>query len=138
MSLAEPVRYRANPINLGESAARLPEAWSPRVAVKVNDVLVKVVTIEGDFVWHNHPDTDEAFLVLGGSMAIDVRDGDPETERRVELAIGDMFVVPREVFHCPRSRSGATIALLEGTGVVNTGNSGGQLTAPVDRWLDPA
>jgi mannose-6-phosphate isomerase-like protein (cupin superfamily) len=127
---------RNGPVQLRAAAERLAEVWSPRVAARVNDVLVKVVRIEGDFVWHNHPDTDEAFLCLGGSLTLDVRDGDPEQERSVVLEPGDLYVIERGVFHCPHAPEGATVALFEAAGVVNTGAAGGELTAPVDRPLD--
>jgi mannose-6-phosphate isomerase-like protein (cupin superfamily) len=123
-------------IALPSAAAALADTWSPRVAGQVNDVLIKVVRIEGEFVWHDHPDTDEAFLCLGGRLAIDLRDAAPGEERTVELAEGDLYVIPRGVQHRPRSSDGATIALLEAAGVVNTGGAGGSLTAEVDRPLD--
>jgi mannose-6-phosphate isomerase-like protein (cupin superfamily) len=119
------------PINLGSSAAGLAETWSARVAGAVNDVLVKVARIEGDFIWHNHPDTDEGFLLLSGDLVIDMREDDG-TEHPVTLAPSDFFVVPRGVFHRPRSAGGATITLFEAAGTVNTGTEGGALTVPVD------
>jgi mannose-6-phosphate isomerase-like protein (cupin superfamily) len=128
--------HRTEPVNLTAAAAGLAETWSPRVAGAINDVLVKVARIEGDFVWHNHPDTDEAFLCLSGRLVIELRDGDPEAERSVELTPGDLHVIPRGVFHCPHATDGATVALFEAAGVVNTGATGGGLTAPVDRPLD--
>jgi len=127
---------RPQSVNLPEAAAGLAELWLPRVAGRVNDVLVKVVRIAGDFVWHDHPDTDEAFLCLDGQVDIEVRD--PETARisTVELRAGDFYVVPRGVRHCPHATDGATIALFEAAGVVNTGSTGGDLTAAVDVPLD--
>jgi mannose-6-phosphate isomerase-like protein (cupin superfamily) len=124
----------AKPVNLGSSAAGLAETWSARVAGAVNDVLVKVARIEGDFIWHNHPDTDEGFLLLSGDLVLDIREDDG-TEHPVTLTPSDFYVVPRGVFHRPRSANGATITLFEAAGTVNTGNEGGSLTAPVDRPL---
>jgi len=125
---------RTSPLHLGAAAAGLAELWSPRVAARINDVLVKVVRIEGEFVWHNHPDTDEAFLCLDGTLTIDLRDGEPEQERSITLAPGELYVIERGIYHRPHT-DGATIALLEGAGVVNTGAAGGAQTAPVDQWL---
>jgi mannose-6-phosphate isomerase-like protein (cupin superfamily) len=136
MPAAPSLGYRTAPLNLRSAADALHEVWSPRVAGRVNDVLVKVARIHGDFVWHNHPDTDEAFLCLGGRLTIDVRDGEPEQERSVVLEQGDVYVIARGVYHCPHSADGASIALLEAAGVVNTGASGTDLTAPVDRPLE--
>jgi len=154
MDIAAPAGSRTGPIDLAVAAAGLAEVWSPRVAGRVNDVLVKVARLDGDFVWHNHPDTDEAFLCLDGRLVIDLRDGiDPEggidlrdgidlegggptRARSIELAPGEFYVVPRGVYHCPHAPGGATVALFEAAGVVNTGQAGGGLTAPVDRPLD--
>ncbi len=114
------------PVNLTAAAGRVEELWSPRTVGAVNDLLVKVARIEGEFVWHDHPDTDELFLVLTGRLVIRLRDGE------VELRPGDLYVVPRGVEHCPLADPGTSIALLEPAGVVNTGDAGGALTAPVD------
>ena len=106
------------------------------MAGRVNDTLVKVARFDGDFVWHRHLETDEAFLCLSGRLVILLRDGDDAaSERSVELGEGDLFVVPRGVEHCPRAPEGATVALFEAAGVVNTGTAGGDLTAEVDRPL---
>ena len=117
------------PVNLAAVAADLTETWSPRVVGSVNDLLVKVGKVEGEFVWHDHPETDEFFLVLSGALTIRLPD------REVSLQPGDCFVVPRGVRHCPVAATGTTIALLEPAGVVNTGAAGGTLTAPVDQPL---
>jgi mannose-6-phosphate isomerase-like protein (cupin superfamily) len=134
MAAARPF-HRTEPLHLEAAAQRL-DTWSPRVAAQINDVLLKVVRIEGDFVWHDHPDTDEAFLCLSGRLTIDVRDGDPARERSVILGAGELYVIPRGVQHCPHAEPGTTIALLEAAGVVNTGAAQSELTAPVDRPLD--
>jgi len=123
---------RPRSVNLPQAAAGLAELWLPRVAARVNDVLVKVVRISGDFVWHDHPDTDEAFLCLDGQVDLEVADAGTGRITTVELRAGDLFVVPRGVRHCPHSAAGATIALFEAAGVVNTGATGGDLTAAVD------
>ena len=128
--------YRTTPVSLPKGAAGLAEAWSPRVAGRVNEVLVKVARFDGDFVWHNHPETDEGFLCLSGRLVIDLRDGDPDSPRSIELLEGDLYVIPRGIFHCPHAPAGAAVALFEGAGVVNTGDAGGGLTAPVDLDLD--
>jgi mannose-6-phosphate isomerase-like protein (cupin superfamily) len=127
---------RPRSVNLPAAAAGLAELWLPRVAARVNDVLVKVVRISGDFVWHDHPDTDEAFLCLDGWVDLEVRDPGTGRITTVVLHAGDLFVVPRGVRHCPHAPNGATIALFEAAGVVNTGGTGGDLTAAVDVPLD--
>src|SRR5918998_168178 len=83
------------PIDLLDKVGRIGEQWSPRVVAELNDYQLKVVRIEGDFIWHDHPETDEAFLVLEGELRIDFRDGS------VQLGPGELFVVPRGVEHKP-------------------------------------
>lgn len=117
------------PVNLTAVAAGLTDLWSPRVVGRLNEMLLKVARIEGEFVWHQHDDTDELFLVLAGELTIAL----PETE--VRLGVGDCYVVPRGMQHRPSATPGTTIALLEPAGVVNTGEAGGDLTAAVDQPL---
>src|ERR1700693_345284 len=85
--------YRA--INLAEKLGLLSDQWSPRVVAELNDYQFKVVRIEGDFIWHTNPETDEAFLVLEGALRIDFRDG------ALLLGPGELFVVPKGVEHKP-------------------------------------
>ena len=122
-------RVAAEPINLREKLSGLLEHWSPRVVAELNDYQFKVAKFEGDFVWHEHAETDEAFLVLAGSMGIGFRD------RAVRLNAGELLVVPRAVEHRPFAESECQVLLIEPRGVVNTGRSGGELTADNDRWL---
>ena len=92
-----------------------PSTESPKVVAELNDHEVKVVKVEGDFVWHTHDDTDELFLVLDGELTIQLRDGD------VVVGPGQLFVVPRGVEHCPRADAEVHALLIEPRGVVNTG-----------------
>ena len=117
------------PINIADKFASFSERWSPRVVVELNDYQVKLVRIQGEFVWHHHADTDELFIVIDGEMAIELRDG------RVELKAGEMFVVPKGVEHRPVAREECRILLVEPRGVVNTGEAGGAYTAPLDAWV---
>lgn len=117
------------PINLADKLGRFSDRWSPRTVAKMNDYEFKLVKIEGEFVWHSHADTDEVFLVVEGSMSIAFRDG------QVDLATGEMYVVPRGVEHKPFAASECRVMLIEPQGVVNTGDAGGALTAPNDQWV---
>lgn len=110
-------------IDLTEKLAQFTEHWSPKRIAQLNDYDIKVVKIQGDFVWHSHDDTDELFLVIGGQLTIQFRDRD------VTLGPGQLCVVPRGVEHCPRADEEVTALLLEPAGVVNTGDAGGDLTA---------
>ncbi len=118
-----------NPINFKDKFAKFSDQWSPRVVAEMNDYQFKLVKIEGEFVWHDHANTDEAFIVIEGTMTIEFRDG------RVDLGAGEMFVVPKGVEHKPYAKTECKVMLLEPRGVVNTGNTGGSLTADNDVWV---
>ncbi len=115
--------------NIHEALSRVPEPWQPHRLVSVNDYDVKVARLDGEFVWHSHPDTDELFLVVAGELTIQLRDRD------VHLGPMDVFVVPRGVEHCPRADAEAHVLLVEPAGTVNTGDAGGARTSPL-RELD--
>jgi mannose-6-phosphate isomerase-like protein (cupin superfamily) len=116
-------------IDLRGKASSIPEQWAQRVVAELNDYQFKVVRIEGDFVWHDHPDTDEAFLVLEGELRIDFRDG------AVTVRPGELFVVPKGVEHKPYAAAEVKLLLVEPRGVVNTGSAGGERTTPNDIWI---
>lgn len=116
-------------INLKDKLDKVSGHWSPRVIAEMNDYQFKLVKIQGEFVWHDHRETDEVFLVIEGHMAIQFRDG------RVELKAGEMFVVPKGVEHKPEASSECKIMLIEPRGVVNTGEAGGSYTAKNDVWV---
>ncbi|MEZ5930509.1 MAG: cupin domain-containing protein [Alphaproteobacteria bacterium] len=116
-------------INLKQKLGLFDEHWSPKVIAAMNDYQVKLVKIQGDFVWHDHPDTDETFLVIEGELRIDFRDG------AVHLGPGEMAVVPKGVAHKPYAEKEVQLLLIEPKGVVNTGDAGGEMTAPNDVWL---
>jgi mannose-6-phosphate isomerase-like protein (cupin superfamily) len=118
-----------SPIRLKEKFAGFDEQWSPRVIAEMNDYQFKLARLEGEFVWHDHPDTDEAFLVIEGQMVIEFRDG------KVRLSEGEMFVVPKGVEHRPVAKNECQVLLIEPRGVVNTGDAGGELTAENDVWI---
>lgn len=114
-------------VDLEQKFGLFSEHWSPKVVATLNDYEVKLVKVQGDFVWHRHDDTDELFLVLDGELTIQLRDRD------VVLGPGQLHVVPRGVEHCPRADGEVKALLLEPAGVVNTGDAGGDLTAVVER-----
>jgi mannose-6-phosphate isomerase-like protein (cupin superfamily) len=116
-------------ITLKEKLAKLQEQWQPRVVAELNEYQFKIAKIEGDFIWHTHPDTDEAFYVLDGELRIDFRDGS------VSLKAGDLYVVPKGVEHKPFAADECSILLIEPRGTANTGNVGGERTAQQDIWI---
>ena len=103
----------------------IAEPWQPHRLTSVNDYDVKLAKFDGEFVWHTHPDTDEFFLVLAGSITIRLRD------REVELGPHDVFVVPRGVEHCPAAAAAASVLMFEPRSTVNTGDAGGDRTQAV-------
>lgn len=121
----------ANPqsINLLQKISMLNEQWSPRVVAEMNDYQFKVVRIQGEFIWHSHADTDEAFLVLDGNLRIDFREG------HVLLGSGELYVVPKGVEHKPYAEHEVKLLLIEPRGVLNTGHEGGERTAQNDVWI---
>lgn len=110
-------------IDLATVLETFEEPWSPRTVATMNDYDVRVVKTTGEFTRHAHPDTDEFFLVLRGSLTIRMDEGD------VELQAGQVYVVPRGVPHQPVSIDGADVLLIEPSETVNTGDSPSELTA---------
>lgn len=116
-------------INLNEKLGLFSDHWSPRVIAELNDYQFKLAKLSGEFVWHDHGDTDEAFLVLQGSLDIELRD------RTVKLKEGELFIVPKGVEHKPVAIDECHVLLIEPRGVVNTGDAGGALEAENDVWI---
>jgi mannose-6-phosphate isomerase-like protein (cupin superfamily) len=122
-------RPRPRVVDIGERLSSFTDHWSPKVVALLNDYEVKLVKVRGEFVWHDHAETDELFLVVTGRLTIRLRDGD------VVLGPGQLYVVPRGVEHCPVAEEEVSLLLLEPAGVVNTGAAGGRLTAAHDTSL---
>jgi mannose-6-phosphate isomerase-like protein (cupin superfamily) len=116
-------------INFGKKFGLFDEQWQPKVIAEMNDYQFKVVKLQGDFIWHDHKDTDETFIVLEGVLRIDFRDG------AVHVSAGEMFVVPKGVEHKPYAEHEVKLLLIEPRGVPNTGHEGGDRTAENDVWI---
>ena len=119
----------SNKINLKEKLSMLTKHWSPRIIAEMNDYQFKIAKIKGEFIWHDHKDTDETFIVIEGTMCIKLRDS------IVELSEGEMFVVPKGVEHKPCADNECKILVVEPRGVINTGDAGGVLTITDDIWV---
>lgn len=121
----------SHPVNLAQKASSIDQLWSPRVVAEMNDYQFKVVRIEGEFIWHSHPETDEAFLVLEGLLRIDLPEG------CVHVKPGELYVVPRGVVHrtAAQTQTQTTLMMIEPRGVLNTGHEGGARTAENDVWI---
>ena len=116
-------------INFADKLARIHDHWKPRVMAEMNDYQFKIVKILGDFLWHDHPDTDETFIVLDGVLRIDLRDG------HVLVRADEMFVVPRGVEHKPYAEHEVKMTPIEPRGVVNTGAVDSERRAENDVWI---
>lgn len=116
-------------VNLALKASMIEKQWSPRIVAEMNDYQFKVVRIEGEFIWHAHPETDEAFLVLEGELRIDLPQGS------VFVGPGELFVVPRGVQHRTAAEAETRLMMIEPRGILNTGHEGGERTAQNDVWI---
>jgi mannose-6-phosphate isomerase-like protein (cupin superfamily) len=109
-------RIAMKAVNLADKLSTFTDRYQPRTVAEFNGHDVMVVKIEGPFVWHKHEDTDDFFLVLKGSLTIQLRDGN------VHLGPGEMFIVPRGVEHCPVAERETHVLLIEPKGTPNTGD----------------
>ena len=116
-------------INFKEKYSKFTKHWSPRIIAEMNDYQFKLAKIQGEFVWHNHKDTDETFIVIKGEMTLKFRDGE------VKLTQGEMYVVPKGIEHKPCAEDECKILVIEPRGVINTGDSGGKLTINKEMWV---
>jgi mannose-6-phosphate isomerase-like protein (cupin superfamily) len=103
-------------VNLSDKLSTFSEYWQPRTVGQFNGHDLMVVKVKGEFVWHEHADTDDFFLVLKGRITIQMKEGN------VTLGPGELFVVPNGVQHCPRAEDEAHLLLIEPTGTPNTGD----------------
>ena len=116
-------------INLYSKFDKFGDYWSPKVIAEMNDYQFKLVKIKGEFVKHQHSDTDEVVIVIEGKMSIEFK-----TET-IEIKNGEMIVVPKGVVHKPFADEECKVMLVEPRGVLNTGDTKGNLTAPNDQWI---
>ena len=116
-------------INVQEKLAKFSERWSPKIIAQMNDYHFKIAKLQGEFIWHDHPQTDEVFIVLNGQLEIQFRDGS------VVLREGEMFVVPKGVEHKPVAEQECHIMLVEPAGTLNTGDVVGERTSANDVWI---
>ena len=116
-------------VNLDEKFALFSEPWTPKVIGEVDDYEIKIVRLEGEFVWHAHADVDELFVVLDGEMTVQFRDRD------VHVRAGELLVVPRGVEHRPVAVDECKAMLFEKKGTINTGDADGDLTVAAPERL---
>ena len=116
-------------INFKEKLAKFNEHWSPKIIAQMNDYHFKLAKIKGEFVWHQHDETDEVFIVIDGEMSIAFHNG------TVDLQKGEMIVVPKGVEHKPMADNECKIMVIEPAGTLNTGNAGGDMTMEELPWI---
>jgi len=107
---------KAQKVNLSETFQRFDDFWSPKIIGEVNDFHVKLVNVEGEFIWHQHESEDDLFLVVNGLLTILFRDGELVLEK------GELAVVPRGVEHCPVADNETHLLVFEPATTINTGN----------------
>jgi mannose-6-phosphate isomerase-like protein (cupin superfamily) len=117
-------------INLSEKFGKLPAGdYAVRLVAKMNNYDFKIVKFKGDFIWHSHPETDETFIIMEGTLVMNFRD------RKVEVRPGEMIVIPKGVEHKPSSENGYRAILIEPEGVPNTGNVRSEITIEKIEWV---
>jgi mannose-6-phosphate isomerase-like protein (cupin superfamily) len=117
-------------INLLDKFGKLPAGdYAVRLVAKMNNYDFKIVKFKGDFIWHSHPETDETFIVMEGTLVMNFRD------RKVEVRPGEMIVIPKGVEHKPSSENGYKALLIEPEGVPNTGNVRSDITIEKLEWV---
>jgi mannose-6-phosphate isomerase-like protein (cupin superfamily) len=119
--------YKA--INFSQKFGLFDEQWQPKLIAELNNYQFKLVKLKGDFIWHNHKDTDEALIVIDGVLRIDFRDGS------VDVFAGEMFVVPKGIEHKPYAKNEVKLLLIEPRGVLNTSHEDSERTAENDVWI---
>ncbi len=119
---------RIEVVDLGEKFQLFNEHWHPRIVAELNDSYVKLVKFKGEFVWHQHENEDELFLVIAGALVIKLRDRD------LSLGPGQLVVIPKGVEHMPVAAEEVQVLLLEPKTTVNTGDTQSERTVQAE-WL---
>ena len=118
-----------NVVNLADKFSLIKDQWDPKIIAQLNDYHLKIARIQGEFVWHSHPETDEVFLVVDGMLTIQLHDGD------LHLATGELCVIPKGVEHKPAAEKECQILMVEPAGTLNTGDSEGERTIEETEWI---
>jgi mannose-6-phosphate isomerase-like protein (cupin superfamily) len=116
-------------VNLAEKLTKFSKPWDPKIVGALNGQHVKLVKLQGAFVWHQHESEDELFLILRGSIIMHFRD------RSVTVGEGELIIVPRGIEHRPEAPEEAHALLFEPASTVNTGNAPGAMTVESSEWI---
>lgn len=109
-------------VNIKEKLSKFSEHWSPKIVGEINDSYVKIVKLQGEFVWHKHEDEDEMFLVIKGTLTIKLRTED------ITLEEGEFFIIPKGIEHMPVAKNEVHVLLFEPKTTLNTGNVNNERT----------
>jgi len=120
---------KSKKINIKQKFSKFSEYWSPKVLAEMNDYEFKIARIKGEFIWHNHTETDEVFIVIEGNMKILLRG------KTIQLSKGDLYVVPKGTDHKPVAEKECKLMLVELKGTKNTGSETHKLTAEDNQWI---
>ena len=116
-------------VNFKEKYSKFSKFWSPRIIAEMNNYQFKLAKIKGEFIWHDHKETDETFIVIEGEMLLKFRDCE------VSLTKGEMIVDPKGVEHKPCAKNECKILVIEPRGVINTGDKRDELTIDEEIWI---
>ena len=116
-------------VNFAEKFTKIDELHSYKLIAQMNECQFKLVRMKREFIWHSHPETDEAFVVVDGKLQIDL------PGKTLNLFPGEMVVIPKGVEHKPYCKEECKILLIEPDGTLNTGNVGGKLTDTSLEWI---
>jgi mannose-6-phosphate isomerase-like protein (cupin superfamily) len=116
-------------INLNQKFALFQDYWSPKIAGELNDSYIKLAKLKGEFVWHQHENEDELFLVVKGHLLIKLRDRD------IHLKEGEFVIIPKGVEHLPIAEEEVHVLLLEPKSTLNTGNVQNERTVTDLDWV---
>ena len=116
-------------VNLQERLSRIPDHWNPRIVGELNGQHVKLAKLLGEFAWHRHEQEDELFLVLDGTLRMELRN------TAIDIGPGEFFIVPRGVEHRPVAALEVQVLLFEPAGTLNTGDAIDRRTVEEPEWL---
>ena len=107
-------------VNLAQKFSLFADHYSPKIVGEINDAYVKLVKLQGDFMWHHHENEDELFFVVSGALRMKIRE--QGSEREVVIRPGEFIIIPRGVEHFPSADEETHVMLLEPKSTLNTGN----------------
>ncbi|WP_017733880.1 cupin domain-containing protein [Nafulsella turpanensis] len=116
-------------VNISEKFGRFSDHWHPRIVGELNGQQVKLAKLKGEFIWHSHEQEDEMFLIIKGTLKMELRD------KVVEIKEGEFIVIPRGVEHRPIAEEEVQVMLFEPASTLHTGNVTSELTRNKQEWL---